>query len=99
MNRTLGAPCFARKGSGHAGVDSSAVREITPGNAVPGLYSVNFATLFPSLSSPSLGELAVFEIAPAGSTIMKRRGRVVRPYLGGFRCVWHALRTLRQMPV
>src|SRR5262245_42474683 len=41
MKRTLGAPSFARSGSGHAGDETSNVRPITPGNAVPGLYSTN----------------------------------------------------------
>src|SRR5580693_478748 len=39
MNSTLGAPSRARTGAGQAGVDSSAVRPITPGNAAPGSYS------------------------------------------------------------
>ena len=39
MNSTLGAPSWARLGCGQAGVDTSAVRPITPGNVVPGLYS------------------------------------------------------------
>jgi hypothetical protein len=39
MKRTFGAPSFARLGSGHAGCETSAVRPITPGNVVPGLYS------------------------------------------------------------
>src|SRR5260370_28929359 len=41
MNKTLGEPGFARSGRGHAGLDSSVVRPITPGNAVPGSYSVS----------------------------------------------------------
>src|SRR4249919_1964157 len=40
MNSTLGAPSRARTGAGQAGVDSSAVRPITPGNAAPGSYSI-----------------------------------------------------------
>jgi hypothetical protein len=36
---TLGDPCGARVGAGHAGVDSSTVLPITPGNGVPGSYS------------------------------------------------------------
>src|SRR4051812_36364505 len=40
MKRTFAAPSFARIGAGQAGVDSSAVRPITPGNGVPGSYSV-----------------------------------------------------------
>ena len=43
----VGAPGRARNGSGQAGVDSSSVRAITPGNAVPGLYSVSFGTTSP----------------------------------------------------
>src|SRR5450631_2563405 len=39
MNSTFGAPSRARTGAGQAGVDSSAVRPITPGNATPGPYS------------------------------------------------------------
>ena len=39
MNSTFGAPFGARTGAGHAGVDSSAVRPITPGKAVPDGYS------------------------------------------------------------
>jgi len=39
MKSTLGAPSFARSGAGQAGLDSPTVRPITPGNAVPGLYS------------------------------------------------------------
>src|ERR1039457_2091800 len=41
MNSTFGAPGAARSGRGHAGVDSCAVRPITPGNAWPGSYSVS----------------------------------------------------------
>ena len=40
MNSTLGAPSFARNGSGQAGSDTSKVRPLTPLNAVPGLYSL-----------------------------------------------------------
>ena len=36
---TLGVPSLARTGCGQAGSDSDTVRPITPGNAVPGLYS------------------------------------------------------------
>jgi hypothetical protein len=39
MNRTFGAPFLARVSAGHAGLDSSAVRPITPGNVAPGSYS------------------------------------------------------------
>ena len=39
MNTTFGVPFGARTGAGHAGVDSSAVRPITPGKAVPDGYS------------------------------------------------------------
>src|SRR5258705_235952 len=39
MKRTFGAPSFARSGSGQAGLETSNVRPMTPGNAVPGLYS------------------------------------------------------------
>ena len=41
MNSTFGAPSFARLGIGQAGVDTSAVRPITPGKAAPGLYSLS----------------------------------------------------------
>ena len=37
--RTFGAPSRARGGAGHAGLDSSAVRPITPGKAAPSGYS------------------------------------------------------------
>jgi hypothetical protein len=37
----LGAPSLARSGSGHAGCETSNVLPITPGNAVPGLYSLS----------------------------------------------------------
>src|SRR5436190_8981158 len=40
MYRTLGEPGFARRGAGHAGVETSAVRPTTPGNAEPGSYSL-----------------------------------------------------------
>ena len=40
MKSTFGAPFFERSGSGHAGDDLSKVRPMTPGNAVPGLYSL-----------------------------------------------------------
>src|ERR1700733_4850214 len=39
MNSTFGEPASARSGRGQAGLDSSVVRPITPGNAVPGSYS------------------------------------------------------------
>src|SRR5436305_1878745 len=41
MNITFGAPFGARTATGHAGVDSSAVRPMTPGNDVPAGYSFN----------------------------------------------------------
>src|SRR5271157_3515154 len=41
INNTLGAPSPARSGSGQAGDDTSNVRPITPGKAVPGLYSLS----------------------------------------------------------
>jgi hypothetical protein len=41
MNNTLGAPALARSGWGQAGEDTSNVRPITPGKAVPGLYSLS----------------------------------------------------------
>ena len=40
MKSTLGAPSFARFGAGQAGLDTSAVRPMTPGNVVPRLYSM-----------------------------------------------------------
>ena len=36
MNSTFGRPASARTGAGQAGLDSSAVRPITPGNPVAG---------------------------------------------------------------
>jgi hypothetical protein len=39
MNKTLGAPSFARSGAGQAGADSPMVRPMRPGKVVPGLYS------------------------------------------------------------
>jgi hypothetical protein len=45
MNSTFGTPGAARSGRGQAGVDSSAVRPITPGNAWPGSYSVSAISL------------------------------------------------------
>src|ERR1700761_9278177 len=39
MISTFAAPASARSGRGHAGLDSSVVRPITPENAVPGSYS------------------------------------------------------------
>src|SRR5215467_10804681 len=41
MKSTFGAPSLARLGAGHAGVETSNVRPITPGNACPALYSFN----------------------------------------------------------
>src|SRR5450631_1286414 len=38
---TFGAPGVARTGCGQAGDDWSVVRPMTPGNAVPGLYSIS----------------------------------------------------------
>ena len=40
MKSTFGAPGLARTGAGHAGCDSPMVRPMTPGNVVPGLYSL-----------------------------------------------------------
>src|SRR5215470_16368351 len=42
-NSTFGAPSRARTGAGHAGLDTSKVRPITPENACPGLYSLSVA--------------------------------------------------------
>src|SRR3954454_4303688 len=39
MNSTFGAPSTARLGAGQAGRETSKVRPITPGNALPGRYS------------------------------------------------------------
>src|ERR1700679_2405126 len=39
MNNTLGAPALERSGCGHAGLEVSYVRPITPVKAVPDLYS------------------------------------------------------------
>ena len=39
MNSTFGEPGVCPQRPGHAGLDSSVVRPITPGNAVPGSYS------------------------------------------------------------
>ena len=41
MKTTFGAASGARFGLGHAGVDSPIVRPMTPGNVVPGVYSVS----------------------------------------------------------
>src|SRR5215470_7374934 len=41
MNSTFGAPSRARLGAGQAGLDTSKVRPITPGNAWPDLYSLS----------------------------------------------------------
>ena len=50
MNRTFGAPEVARTGSGHAGLDTSRVFPITPGNGAPAGYStiVDDAVALPS---------------------------------------------------
>src|SRR5436190_23554217 len=40
MKSTLGEPGLARSGAGHAGDDSPMVLPMTPGNAVPGSYSL-----------------------------------------------------------
>jgi hypothetical protein len=42
---TFGAPSRARSGLGHAGVDTSGVRPITPENAAPDSYSFNVDTV------------------------------------------------------
>jgi hypothetical protein len=52
MNSTLGAPSFARRGWGQAGLDTSTVRPITPGKAVPGLYSLRALGAAAALSGP-----------------------------------------------
>ncbi|MGW4090274.1 hypothetical protein [Nocardia sp. NPDC004750] len=39
MNTKFGAPGAARTGCGHAGFDTSVVRPMIPGKAVPRLYS------------------------------------------------------------
>src|SRR5215467_9477725 len=41
MKSTFGAPSLARLGAGHAGLETSNVRPITPGKACPGLYSLS----------------------------------------------------------
>jgi hypothetical protein len=41
MKRTLGVPGGTRTGSGHAGLETSKVRPIVPGNADPGGYSTS----------------------------------------------------------
>jgi hypothetical protein len=38
---TFGDPGAARTGWGHAGLETSVVRPITPGNTVPGSYSLS----------------------------------------------------------
>ena len=40
--------CFARLGAGHAGCETSKVRPMTPGNAVPGSYSLRDMMWLPS---------------------------------------------------
>src|SRR3954470_15417204 len=59
MVSTFGAPAFARSTCGHAGVDSSVVRATTPGNSVPGPYSVGGLCPFVSMS-----QLLVAVVAP-----------------------------------
>src|SRR5262245_30088621 len=49
MNNTFGAPSRARLGAGHAGLDTSKVRPITPENAWPDLYSFSAIDRPPSL--------------------------------------------------
>jgi hypothetical protein len=46
MISTFGDPDAARTGRGHAGLDSSAVRPMTPGNVVPGSYSWRLISRF-----------------------------------------------------
>src|SRR5690606_11012335 len=54
MKSTLGAPVFARRGAGHAGLDSSTVLPIVPGKRCPGSYSLN-AIVGPSRGWHDLG--------------------------------------------
>ncbi len=59
MKSTLGEPSFARKGSGHAGDETSNVRPMTPLKADPGLYSLS-ATLLLLLDEDRLDIAIVF---------------------------------------
>jgi hypothetical protein len=65
MNKTLGAPSLARKGSGQAGEETSNVRPITPLNALPGLYSFNAIKTLLSYSSFSLRMFGTKELEEA----------------------------------
>src|SRR5436190_12108790 len=53
MNKTLGAPSLARSGSGQAGLETSNVRPMTPGNAVPTLYSLSDTLVCPFEMRPN----------------------------------------------
>ena len=67
---TFGAPGTARSGRGHAGLDSSTVRPITPGNPVPDLYSF-------SHSAPS-GHDSI-RIRPMSNNIAAQRHSSITP--------------------
>src|SRR5689334_12123953 len=85
MNSTLGAPFGARTGAGHAGVDSSAVRPITPGKGVPDGYSFSgMATLL----------FAVDHADPRadGARTYHPEGMILRAGLARRRAAWRARR-------
>src|SRR5437870_4931473 len=73
MNSTFGAPAPARTGAGQAGVDSSAVRPITPGNTAPGPYSTTGMQTTPEAQTP----LWPYSPAPGPSTRHPPRGMLV----------------------
>src|SRR5262249_61342710 len=62
MNRTFGAPGFARTGAGHAGEDSPIVRPMRPGNVVPGGYSLSSALAGPDRPVVVSADAAISEL-------------------------------------
>ena len=58
MKSTLGEPGLARSGRGHAGDDSPMVRPITPGNAVPGAYSLIAIAVLLGVATRCVGDRA-----------------------------------------
>src|SRR5262245_15180234 len=77
MKRTLGAPGFGRMGSGQAGEESSIVRPMRPGNAVPGLYSNSSALAF------VVGPVADSADAAINEPLVSRRSRRLIPARAG----------------
>src|SRR4051812_41546734 len=55
---TLGDPGLARSGCGHAGDDSPTVRPITPGNAIPGSYSLIAIAVLLAVAAKCVGHAA-----------------------------------------